>query len=143
MSKLAKINICLGFWILFFSSLSGAFVATYLEEMLTQYEMQQISNWQLTLIRSAHGHSSLFGMLHILFGLTFSIASHSNRIENWLTMGLLSGSFSMAILLSLRSFQLEQSMMSGLGVLNGLLLSFALIAILVHALGLTKKIIES
>ena len=139
MPRIGLFNLALGFWLIFFAASAGAFLATEAEKSF-MHETGQWASWQMLLLRSAHGHTNLFGMLHVLLGLTFPYCKISFRLQLWETIGVGIGSFAMSFLLLARSFQPVGQDSPWYGWLIGACLSASLVAILHHACRLTLRL---
>ena len=139
MSRLALTNMVIGFVLVFLSASLGTFIVN---EMTTLYVTapQQLTAWQHTLARSAHGHSTLCGLMHILFGLTLPYSRLSPRLKLWQTVGIGAGSIAMGPLLLLKSLTQPSLDLDPLSLLMGLLLSTFLFAIIFHAFGIFLRI---
>ena len=139
MSKLGLLHILVGFWLIFLASCGGFFVADDQHNSFVQQRPQDLISWWMVLQASAHGHTNLFGMLHVLVGLTLP---YSMLSVGWKTMqfgGLLLGSFTMSALMIIRSLQVPDPLSDPLGIVMGGLLSCALLAIVLHIIGLSMK----
>jgi hypothetical protein len=82
----------------------------------------------MTLAKSAHGHASLFGILHICYALSIT----RNPYQSWQTVGLGLGSFAMSLLLLWRAFSYPTTEFDVLGLAIGLCLAAWLLAITSH-----------
>lgn len=133
-NRLSQINLALGFSILTIAALGGAFIATDIEKAYTHHQ-EALLSWQMTLLRSAHGHTNLFGILHIVFGLTLPFSSLKDRYKSIQTVFLACGTFAMGILLFAKSYPTigTSPLLSGL---IGLLLSLACLTLGSHAFSL-------
>jgi len=138
MPRLAIMNMILGFLGIAISSMGGVF----LSEQAVEIFEQGLPNhtWSYTLQQSAHGHTSLFGILHILFALTMPYSILNSRVKTLQTIGLASGTVAMSLFMFLRSYSsLGQDYLQ---IVTGLLLVFAVIAIISHTYGLWIKFTE-
>ena len=138
MARLSILNMLIGFTILFIAACGGPFLAQITTDEFIQTDTP-LNNWLFTLLKSAHGHTNLFGMIHILLGITLPYSCLSTKTKRLQTIGLSMGSFSMSFLLILRAFQGPKNDIDYLGMLIGLCLSAALAAIGLQAFGLYKK----
>jgi len=138
MPRLAILNMAIGFFVVFVAASAGAFISLDITHAFL-YDEESLHRWQLLLHRSAHGHTNLFGMLHILFGLTLPYSLCSQRIKIWQTAGLLLGCVAMGPGMILRGAAGPTAATDGLGIALGLLLSATLLAVASHALGLMLK----
>jgi hypothetical protein len=139
MSRIGLINLAWGFLLIFMAACGGAFVAMNATDKFMAGTTSPV--WESMLQASSHGHTSLFGMIHILLGLTLAY-SHATYRENLLkSLGLFAGSFAMGPLMLIRA-ALGPTLSTELnGILIGVGLSAALMAILYHAIGLFKKVV--
>lgn len=138
MPRLALINMVVGFVIIFLSASFGTFIVVEMQEMFRSAP-HLINDWYMTLLQSAHGHSSLFGMIHVLFGLTLPYSRLSTTLKIYQTLALLAGSLAMGPLLALRATSPAAS--DGVVVVvSGLLLALFLFAIIFHAFGIYLRI---
>ena len=141
MPRLAIVNMMIGFILLTFAGLGGSFIANDLTQGFLK-DAAQVHNWQMTLLSSAHGHTNLFGMLHIVFGLTLPYSALPSKVLRWQTVGLGTGSFAMAVLMVLRAGFGPSDKLEALELLTGAGLSLALIALASHAAGLGLKLLK-
>lgn len=137
MSRLALINMVIGFTIIFLSASFGTFIVVELEELFRSAP-HLVNDWYMTLLQSSHGHSSLLGMIHILFGLTIPYSRLSETLKFYQTLALIAGSLAMGPILVLRATAVIND--SFLVVISGLLLALFLFAIIFHAFGIYLKI---
>src|SRR3989338_11119514 len=103
MPRIGIANILIGFTVVVIASCGGFFLATEADKAFL-LDKQILESWQYTLLKSAHGHFNLFGMLHILMGLSFPYSKISSRIQFLQTCGLFLGTLTMGILLFYRAF---------------------------------------
>lgn len=139
MSRLALINMVIGFVIVFISASLGTFIVNTMTELYVTAP-QHLAAWQHTLARSAHGHSTLCGLVHILFALTLPYSRLSARFKLWQSLGILAGSIAMGPLLLWKSLIPPTLELDLLSVVMGLLLSLFLFAIIFHAFGIFLRI---
>ena len=139
MSRLGQLHMITGFWLIFIASCGGFFVADDHQKSLMQQRPGDLLAWWMLLQSSAHGHTNLFGMLHILTGLTLPYSELSNGWKNLQFVGLAMGSFAMSVLMLVRSWRLPKPGVDSLGVVMGGMLAGALIAIILHIVGLTIR----
>ena len=139
MPLIGLVNISLGFFSLVVSGFAGVFLATQSADAFLS-DSSVLQGWQHTLQASAHGHTSLFGMIQILFGLTLPYARMSRKIQIIQTLGLSGGVFAMSFLMILRAFAGPSSSYDLLGMVIGLCLSSFFLAIMSHWFGLTSRI---
>lgn len=139
MSRLALINMVIGFVLVFLSASLGTFIVNEMTELyLTAPE--HLAAWQHTLARSAHGHSTLCGLVHILFALTLPYSRLSERLKLWQAVGIFAGSIALGPLLLLKSLMQPSLALDPLSMVMGLLLSLFLFAIIFHAFGIFLRI---
>lgn len=139
MPRLALINILVGFAVVFVSAAGGAFIAWDMSQGFVS-EPAILNSWYLTLARSSHGHFNLFGYLHILFGLTLSYSSLSQKLKVWQSMGLVLGTLAMGPGMLMRAYGQPSVDVSVSATLVGLMLSLALASIGAHIVGLGLKL---
>ena len=139
MTKLGLTHILVGFWLIFIASCGGFFLADHRLESFLRGRPDELLSWWMVLQSSAHGHTNLFGMLHILSGLTLPYSSLNPPLKALQFISLLAGSLAMSALLVARSFHMPTHLADPLGVLIGLLLSCSLISIVLHISGLSIK----
>lgn len=138
MPRVALLNLVIGFTVLFVAAAGGAFVANDLSEaFLRDHEL--LNSWNAVLQRSAHGHTNLFGMLHICFGLTIPYSIFSDRIKKLQTWGLAAGTFAMGPLMIVRSSLPPTEGLDVMSVVIGIFLSAALAMLFSHSCGLLGK----
>ena len=70
MPRIGLLNMVVGFIFIFLSASAGFFLLQSIRVFIIRDNTELLS-WWVQLSASAHGHTNLFGMLHILFGLTF------------------------------------------------------------------------
>ena len=138
-SRLALINMVIGFAVLFFGGALGTFVAYDLSKIYLSAP-EQLHGWQQTIARSVHGHTGLFAFSHVLFALTLPYSRLSARIKFWQTLGICAGTIAMCPLLYLKSFLAPHFISDPLSMLIGALLSAYLFAIACHAFGIFLRI---
>jgi hypothetical protein len=140
MRRLAILNMALGFTLIVIAASGGAFVALRATE---DYLHQVVkTSWAALLQASSHGHTNLFGILHVVLGLTFPYSKSTPLLDVLKTVGLFCGSFAMGPLLLLRAASDPPVTLDAVGVVIGLCLSLALAAIIAHAFGLFAKLME-
>lgn len=138
MSRVALINMAWGFFLVFLAACGGVFLAVTTTEAFLRGPVTP--TWESMLQSSSHGHTNLFGVLHVLLGLTIPYARATSRDDILKTIGLGLGGFAMGPMLIVRSY-LGPTLSTELnGVVIGLCLSCALLAIGYHAFGLWRKV---
>jgi len=139
MPSLAIFNMAVGFIIIFLAASAGAFLSLDVTDAYL-YDRDTMFTWQAVVQRSAHGHSNLFGMLHILFALTMPYSPWNLRIKFWQTTGFLAGSIAMGPVMLWRAAVGPTEGLDLVGIILGVLLSLTLLAIASHIAGLMKKL---
>lgn len=138
MTRMSLLNIAWGFTLIFIAACGGVFVALNTTESFIQGPVRP--EWQALLETASHGHVSLFGIIHILLGLTLPYTRSSVFESRLKSIGVGLGSLAMGPLLLIRGV-LGPTLSTELnGVLIGVCLSCALFAIAYHALGLFIKV---
>ena len=128
-----------GFLLIFMAACGGAFVALNATDQFMAGTVAP--QWQSMLQASSHGHTSLFGVIHILLGLTLSYSKATPRENIIKSVGLFAGSFAMGPLLLIRAALGPTLSTEVNGILIGVGLSGALAAILFHAVGLSRRVV--
>jgi hypothetical protein len=142
MARLALLNMLIGFVVVAVAAAAGAFIATSLTNGYLK-DQQILTSWLLTLQSSAHGHSNLFGLLHIVFGLTLPYSNMTSRMKLLQTIGLGAGTFAMGPLMLTRAWLGPVEGVDLTEVLIGSCLTLALAAIALHAIGLGSKLMRT
>lgn len=139
MPRLALLNMCCGFFVLFAAAAAGAFVAN---DVTAAYMRDKVmlATWSMALLKSAHGHANLFGMLHILFGLTMPYSIWTDRIKRFQSVGLACGTAAIGPGLVLRATEVPGVGFDINGAMVGALLSAALVTLATHAAGIGAKL---
>ncbi len=141
MSRLSILNMALGFFVLFFAACAGAFVAFDMTQAFL-HDMKQLNTWEMTLLQSAHGHSNLFGILHIVLGLTLPYSPLTARWKHIQTLGLFGGVLAMGPGMIMRALAGPSESFDALGLSIGVGLSMALVSIGTHAAALFYKLMR-
>lgn len=141
MPRIAVINFVIGFFVLFVAAGAGAFIATDLTNAFVRDQVL-LNSWSAVLSRSAHGHTNLFALMHICFGLTLPYSIFSQRIKIFQTVALAAGTFAMGPLMILRSQMPPSENYDAVGIAIGVCLSAALVMIFSHAAGLLGKLLK-
>ena len=139
MPRMSLILFILGFGAILGGLISGVFHAFTLTEMTLNPDLAP-SQWELSLTRTAHGHSSLFGFLMIFMGLTLPYSRLPPRIKKLQAWSLVGGWIAMGPLLVVRAQLGPAPSTSPLGLLMGAFITFALTGILVHLVGIALKL---
>ncbi len=138
MARLGQLNMIIGFAVLFFAASAGSFIAFDITEGFLK-DKAILDSWKLLLMRSAHGHTNLFALVHIAFGLTLPYSSLSSKIKALQTVGLGLGTLAMSILMMLRAWQGPTEEIDVIAIVTGGFLSASLCAIASHCYGLLYK----
>jgi hypothetical protein len=138
MPRLGLFNMMLGFCVLAIAAAAGAFVATDLTQGFV-HDKELIDSWQLMLDKSAHGHTNLFALLHICFGLTLPYSSWKARFKMAQTAGLLLGTLAMGPGMMVKARILPHDGNNIIDILIGCMLSAALATLFSHSLGMGMK----
>ena len=139
MPRLAVFNMFFGFLVLFLAAAAGAFVASDLTAGYLK-DKAFLDTWVMVLNKSSHGHTNLFALTHIAFGLTMPYSALPPRVKLWQTVGLALGTLAMGPGLLARA-QLGPTESTDVNaIVVGVLLSCALAALFSHAAGLAAKL---
>jgi hypothetical protein len=140
MRRIAILNLAFGFGLIFVAACGGAFVAL----KSTESYLQGVTSpqWETMLQASSHGHTNLFGVIHILLGLTLPYTRSTLLLDRLKTFALMAGSLAMGPLLLVRAHLGPSLSTDGIGLVIGTCLTLALAAILAHTLGLFSRFIE-
>jgi len=138
MSKVSLLNLIIGFVVIFISASAGSFIVQDLTDGFLK-DPSILTSWQTSVLKSAHGHTNLFGMLHILMGLTFPYSVMNPSIKKLQTFGLFLGTLAMGPGMMLNAKWGPTEAITLTTLLIGLGLSLALISIAAHCLGLLMK----
>lgn len=139
MPRIALWNIFFGFLVICLGAAAGALVAadltrSFVDNLDTATSISR--SWELTIQSSAHGHTNLFGIIHIVTGLTMPYARLGSRAKIAVTLGLTFGVFAMGPLMIWRS-TIQPTMNYDLsGILIGACLVGALTAMAIQTAGL-------
>ena len=128
----------IGFVVIFCSACLGIFIATDISDNFIRHS-EDLNSWYNTLRRSAHGHFNLFGIIHILFGLTLPYSIWSFAVKRWQTYFLAFGTLAMGPGLWIRAMVEPSDQIDGVGIILGLFISLALITMISHAAGILGK----
>ncbi len=139
MPRLAIANMMIGFVILFLAACAGAFRAFDLTEAFIK-DQELLGQWEMVLLNSAHGHTNMFAMIQILFGLTMPWSRLSLRWKQWQTFSITSGAFAMGPLMMIRASMGPEESTHPIAILIGVFLSLSLAAIATHGGGLAAKV---
>lgn len=139
MPRLALLNMLIGFSVLALAAMAGAFIATDITQGYLRDKVV-LESWALLLQKSAHGHTNLFALVHVCFGLTMPYSALPMRVKGWQTVGLALGTLGMAVGMTVRSFLGPTDGVDVAELAVGGMLSAALVAIASHAFGLAAKL---
>jgi hypothetical protein len=142
MPKIGVLNMCIGFSLIFFAATGGVFNAFNLTEAFLQ-DAAQLGSWEQTLLNSAHGHTSLMGTVHVLFGMTIIYSALNARMKKLQTIGLCLGSFAMGPMMMIRAMLGPTHSTDLNGLVMGACLAVWSVAIAGHAYGLLVKALRS
>ena len=133
---LAQWNLCVGFFLLWLAGLGGVFLAVTSAAHLRLAPALR-GEWLFVLLKSAHGHSALLGLLHSLVGLTMGHSALPRSRDKQLTWGLVAGSLTMMLLMPCRALLGPQTLgQRCLEFLSGLALGAWFLSISAHLWGL-------
>ena len=93
MRRIAILNFVIGFSLIFVAACGGAFVA--LRSTESYIHGAAAAPWELVLQASSHGHTNLFGMIHIMLGITMPYCRATMMVDRLKTFCLSAGSFAM------------------------------------------------
>ncbi len=141
MPRLGILNMFIGFFTIFLAACAGAFISMDVTQAFLK-DPAQLHAWEITLLKSAHGHTNLFGLLHIALALTLPYSPLSLRWKNWQTAGLFMGVLAMGPLMMIRAALGPTDSFEGVGLLIGFGLSCALVAIGSHSGALLFKFLR-
>jgi hypothetical protein len=141
MPKIGLINMLIGFCTLFIAASAGAFISFDLTQAFLK-DPALLHVWEITLMKSAHGHTNLFGILHITLGLTLPYSPWPEKWKVAQTIGLFAGVIAMGPLMMIRAYLGPTDSFEPVGLFIGACLSLALLAIASHAAGLAFKIMK-
>lgn len=141
MPRLAIFNLFLGFCAIFIAACVGPFLALEITQNYLQ-NPAELGAWDLSLLKSSHGHTTLFGVLHICLGLTFPYTRLSVKFKFAQTCGLGLGTLAMSFLLVLRAYAGPYTGFDGLGLVTGLCLALALVSLGLQCYGLCAKLLR-
>ena len=139
MPRLAIFNMFFGFLVLFLAAAAGAFVASDLTAGYLK-DKAFLDTWVMVLSKSSHGHTNLFALMHIAFGLTLPYSALPAKVKLWQTVGLVLGTLAMGPGLLARGWLGPTEGLDINAAVVGVLLSCALAALFAHAAGLAAKL---
>lgn len=140
MLRLGLFNMLIGFCLLLLAASAGAFVALdathrFLEGTTTQ-------TWRTMLEASGHGHTALFGVIQVLFGLTLPYSSVSPFQKKIQSIFLLCGALAMGPGMMARAALGPTATVEWNGILLGGLLSLWMVGLSWHTFGIADKILR-
>jgi hypothetical protein len=140
MPRLALLNMLIGFAVLFLAAAAGAFLAS---DITTGFLRSKafLDTWGMVLTKSSHGHTNLFALIHIAFGLTMPYSTLSLRLKKAQTVGLLLGTLAMGPGMLVRATMPPSEGIDVVAYVIGVGLSCALAAMFAHAAGLGAKLL--
>ena len=138
MPRIGLLNMIFGFCVLAIAAAAGAFVATDLTQGFV-HDKAMIDSWQLMLDKSAHGHTNLFALLHICFGLTLPYSRWKAPFKMAQTAGLMLGTLAMGPGMMVKARILPHDGNNVIDIIIGGMLSAALAALISHCIGLGMK----
>ena len=141
MPRLGILNMLIGFSVLAFAAAAGAFLATDITAGYL-HDKALLETWRLLLLKSAHGHTNLFGTLHVLLGLTLPYSALKPSVKKAQTIGLLLGTLAMGPGMMIRAFAGPFEGVDATEGVIGLMLTAALAALATHAYGLGLKLMK-
>lgn len=139
MPRLGILNILIGFVVVVIAAFAGVFNALTMTEGFLR-DPSILGSWQQTLKNSAHGHTNLFGYLHIFLGLTLIYSPLSDRIKWVQTVALLGGVVAMGPLMVVKASLGPSATTDALSIVIGLLLSCAMLSLISHSVGLALRL---
>ena len=141
MPRIALINMSIGFFVLALVAAAGAFLATDITDGFL-VDKAIMNSWQHIIQKSSHGHTNLFAILHILFGLTLPYSKLSNRWHVIQTFGLAAGTFAMGPGMLVRAVAGPESGINALDIVLGGCLSAALVTLVTHGAALAARVMR-
>jgi hypothetical protein len=139
MSRNALFNLAFGFAILFLAAAAGAIVAVDTTDAFLR-SAAGANSWAMTIQASSHGHTNLFGLLHIVFGLTLPYSRFPKKVQRLQTVALALGTVAMGPVMIARSFMPPPESTDFLTVLIGIFLSCSLAALASHSAALFARL---
>jgi len=139
MNRIAILNMLIGFSAIFLAACAGSFIAFDTTEAFIK-DKALLESWQMIMLKSAHGHTNLFGMIHIALGLTMPWSKLSLKIKKLQTIGLSMGTFAMSALMTTKSYMGPANELDFLDISIGIFLSAALLSIGLQCYGLYGKL---
>lgn len=141
MPRVALLNMLIGFAVVVLAAMGGVFNSFTMTEGFLK-DPQLLGAWETVVKNSSHGHTNLFALLHVLFGLTLPYSALPMRIKKWQTAGLFAGTLAMGPGMYMRAMLGPSESMDPNGVIIGVFLFAALTALLAHVMGLGVKLLK-
>ncbi len=141
MPRLGLINILIGFSVVVIAAFAGVFNAQSMTEGFLR-DQAMLGSWEQVLSNSAHGHTSLFGFLHIFFGLTLMYSALPEMAKRLQTIGLFCGVVAMGPLMFVKALAGPSATTDSLSLVIGLLLSLALLSLVAHCTGVALRLLK-
>src|SRR5689334_22015870 len=104
MPRIGLINCLIGFLAVFIAAAGGLFLSFDATRAFL-HDKSVLSSWVYQLMSSAHGHTNLFGLLHIALGLTLPYTRLPSSLKWAETIGLALGTIAMSVLMLVRAYQ--------------------------------------
>lgn len=140
MSRLGITNMLIGFTLIFLAASGGVFIAIDTTQRFLEGQTQ--ARWIELLQTASHGHTSLFGLIHIAMGVTLPYSLLKERWKLVQTALFFCGSMAMGPVMLYRASYGPSSSFEWNGILMGTLLSASLVAIVMHMAGLSMKLLK-
>ncbi len=128
----------IGFFCIFLSAASGAFLSSELTQLFI-LDPSGLGSWKISLLKSAHGHFNLFGMILILISLSSPYSQLSPFLNRLRFAGCLSGCLAAGPGLLIHAFTQPNLNLNLITILLGAGFSFFLLALWIHMFGLLQK----
>ncbi|SMF72915.1 hypothetical protein [Pseudobacteriovorax antillogorgiicola] len=142
MSRVGLVNMVIGFGVLFFAAASGSFIAFDLTEGYLR-DNTLLDSWQSVLMQSSHGHTNLFASIHILMGLTLPYTRLPFSWQWVQTFCFFCGTMAMGPGMMARAYAGPTDTLDPTGILVGVGLSLALLALLSHFAALSFRLVRT
>jgi hypothetical protein len=139
MPKIGLLHILIGFIVIVFAAMTGPFLANMITSAFV-HNPGELSGWRMTLLQSAHGHLTLFGVIQVLLGLTSVYSQLSGRMKQLQLALFLGGPIAMGPMMYLRAAEMPSDVLDWGGMAIGALLTCSLLALGMHIYGLMLKL---
>mgnify|MGYP001356999133 CR=1 FL=1 len=140
MPRIGLFNIAFGFLVLFFAASAGVFLVVDVARFSVR-DQTLLNSWAFLMQKSSHSHTNLFGIIHIVFGLSLPYSVFNAKMKFAQTIGLACGTMAMAAGMLMQSFAgPKENAFDTLGIMMGILLSLSLLALISHAAGVFAKL---